>query len=100
MDAFVDFGVIPQTGDNTLLATLSFAADSVGNDVVSLLGDSFNFGGIFFLDANNGFVPFDEEIDSSFSINVVDTTNSVTTPGSLTLMLFAIGGLLVVRKKS
>lgn len=89
---FVDIFDSPMSGDNTLLASLTFSADSIGNDTVSLLGDDFNFGGLFFVDGSQA-TNFD--IDTSFDVNVIDAVKDVPAPAALSLMLIGLAGLFV-----
>jgi hypothetical protein len=92
---YVDLFDIPMSGDNTLLATLTFSADSIGNDTVSLLGDDFNFGGLFFIDGSQA-TNFD--IDTSFDINVIGPVKDVPAPTALSLLLIGLAGAAARRK--
>lgn len=89
-DYFNDFDLI---SGNVLLASLTFSADSIGSDTISLIGDDFNFGGFFTL--FNGFT----DIDASFDINVVDAIKDVPEPPVMAIFAFGLLALARSRKR-
>ncbi|WP_158971171.1 hypothetical protein [Paraglaciecola sp. L3A3] len=82
------FDIFDVVTGNLQLASLTFSADAVGTDTISLLGNDTNFGGLFSLLAV-------DDINISFDVNVIDAVKDVPVPP--TFGLLALGLLAVVR---
>ncbi|MDU0354370.1 hypothetical protein RS130_10885 [Paraglaciecola aquimarina] len=80
---------------NVQLAELTFSADNVGTDTISLFGDSSNFEGLVFW---NMF--YDTSIDVSFDIKIIDAVKDVPSPAALSLLALGLLALVHLRKQS
>ncbi|MDU0354365.1 PEP-CTERM sorting domain-containing protein [Paraglaciecola aquimarina] len=89
------FDIFDVVNGSIQLASLTFSADAVGTDTISLFGDASAFNGLLFWDFT-----LDTNIDTSFDIKIVDTVKDVPAPATLSLLAIGLLSLVRVRKQS